>query len=224
MRIVVIEEDPLLLEGICTHLAKEGLSPEAHGSLRPALPSLALNSTHAAILSLGLPGEDGFSVIRNIRASGNNIPLLLLTHRNDVNDCVTGLNAGADDCVPKPFLMIELIARLRALLRRANLAGLSHIRVGDLVLDPATRRARRGSRQIDLTQREYQLLEFLMRSGGEVCPRNTIIERVWNYQFDPGTNIVDVYIRKLRGKLELDGEPKLFHSVKGIGYAMRSYP
>ena len=222
MRIVVIEEDPRLLEGICAHLAGEGLSPEPHGNTRSALPSIALNSTHAAILSLSVPGDDGFAAIRSIRSSGNNIPLLLLSRRNDVNDCVTGLNAGADDCVTKPFLMMELLARLRALLRRASLAGLSHMRVGDLVLDPATRRAKRGGRQIDLTQREYQLLEFLMRSGGEVCPRNTIIERVWNYQFDPGTNIVDVYIRKLRGKIEADGEPRLLHSVKGIGYAMRA--
>lgn len=221
MRIVVVEEDPHLSAELCTHLAKEGLSPDPFTSLRSALPSIALNSNHAAILSLGIPGEDGINVVRNIRASGNNLPLMLTSPRRDVNDCVTGLNAGADDCVTKPFLMIELVARLRALLRRASLAGLSHMRVGDLVLDPATRRAKRGSRQIDLTQREYQLLEYLMRSGGEVCPRNTIIERVWNYQFDPGTNIVDVYIRKLRGKIELNGEPKLLHSVKGVGYAMR---
>lgn len=221
MRIVVVEEDPHLSAELCTHLAKEGLGADPFTNLRSALPAIALNTTHAAILSLNVTGEDGFSVVRSIRASGNNIPLLLMSARRDVNDCVTGLNAGADDCVTKPFLMIELIARLRALLRRASLVGLSHMRVADLVLDPATRRARRGSRQIDLTQREYQLLEFLMRSGGEVCPRNTIIERVWNYQFDPGTNIVDVYIRKLRGKIELNGEPKLLHSVKGVGYAMR---
>lgn len=222
MRIVVVEEDQRLSEEICTQLVREGLSPEPHGNHRSALPSIALNSTHAAILSLGITGEDVLGTVRNIRAGGNNLPLLLLSNRTDVNACVNGLNAGADDCVTKPFLMIELIARLRALLRRASLAGLSHMRVGDLVLDPATRRAKRGARQIDLTQREYQLLEFLMRSGGEACPRNTIIERVWNYQFDPGTNIVDVYIRKLRGKLEVDGEPKLLHSIKGVGYAMRA--
>ena len=222
MRIVVIEEDPHLSEGICTQLSKEGFHAEPHRHIRSALPSIALTSTHAAMLSLTIPGEDGLGTIRGIRAGGNNLPILLLSGRTDAHACVNGLNAGADDCVTKPFLMMELIARLRALLRRASLAGLSHMRVGDLVLDPATRRARRGSRQIDLTQREYQLLEFLMRSGGEVCPRNTIIERVWNYQFDPGTNIVDVYIRKLRGKLEASGEGKLLHSVKGVGYVMRA--
>ena len=222
MRILVIEEDPHLSDGICSNLSKEGLCPEPYRDGNSALVALTRHPAHAAILSLSLPGQDGLGVLRQFRSAGNTMPILLLSSRRDVTDCVNGLNAGADDCMMKPILMVELIARLRALLRRASTSGLVQVRVGDLVLDPATRRAQRGGRPIDLTQREYQLLEFLMRSGGQVCPRSTIIERVWHYQFDPGTNIVDVYIRKLRGKIEGNGEPKLLHSVKGIGYAMRA--
>ncbi len=221
MRILVIEEDPHLSDGICSNLSKEGLRPEPYRDGNSALVALTRQPAHAAILSLSIPGQDGLGVLRQFRSAGNTMPILLLSGSRDVTDCVNGLNAGADDCMMKPILMVELIARVRALLRRASTSALVQVRVGDLVLDPATRRAQRGSRPIELTQREYQLLEFLMRSGGQVCPRTTIIERVWNYQFDPGTNIVDVYIRKLRGKLECNGEGKLLHSVKGVGYALR---
>lgn len=221
MRIVVIEEDPRLSEEICTQFAREGFGSQPFQNGRAALASPALNSIQAAILSLTIPGEDGLGVLRQIRAANQHLPVILLSNRKDVTECVNGLNAGADDFMTRPLWLVELVARTRALLRRASTAALTQIRVGDLVLDPATRRARRGNRPIDLTQREYQLLEFLMRSGGQVCPRYTLIERVWNYQFDPGSNIVDVYIRKLRGKLECNGEGKLLHCVKGVGYALR---
>ncbi len=152
------------------------------------------------------------------------MPVLLLSARGQVNERVEGLNAGADDYLPKPFELAELIARVRALTRRGGENKSNILRVGDLTLDTVTHRAQRGDRTIELTAREYRLLEYLMRSTGRLCGRMMLLEKVWDYDFDPGTNLVDVYVRRLREKIDADFESKLFHTVRGAGYVLKVAP
>jgi DNA-binding response OmpR family regulator len=156
-----------------------------------------------------------------LRTRGNRTPVLLLSARGEVNERVEGLEAGADDYMAKPFAQEEVIARVRALMRRGGDAKPPVLRLGDLTLDTATRVAQRGTRKIELTAREYRLLEYLMRSPGRVCTRMMLIEKVWDYSFDPGSNIVDVYVRKLREKLDGGAKVPLLHSVRGVGYVMK---
>jgi DNA-binding response OmpR family regulator len=147
--------------------------------------------------------------------------VLLLSARGQVTERVEGLNAGADDYLPKPFELVELVARVRALTRRSGDSKSPVLRVGDLSLDTITHRAERRGVGIELTAREYRLLEFLMRSAGRLCGRMMILEKVWDYDFDPGTNLVDVYIRRLRGKIDEQFEPKLLHTMRGVGYVLK---
>jgi DNA-binding response OmpR family regulator len=163
-------------------------------------------------------------VLRQLRESRNATPVLLLSARGEVNERVEGLNAGADDYLPKPFELVELVARVRALTRRRTENRSPVLRVGQLTLDTQTRRAHRGSREIELTSREYRLLEFLMRSPGKLCGRMMILEKVWDYDFDPGTNLVDVYIMRLREKVDAGFDVKLLHTVRGMGYLMKDSP
>jgi two-component system OmpR family response regulator len=171
-----------------------------------------------------LPGRDGLSVLHQLREQKNATPVLLLSARGEVNERIHGLNAGADDYLPKPFELAELVARVRVLTRRGGENKSTTLRVADLTLDTLTRRAHRGSLEIELTAREFRLLEFLMRSANHLCGRMTIIEKVWDYDFDPGTNLVDVYIRRLRGKIDADFELKLLHTVRGSGYMLKEQP
>ncbi len=221
MRILVVEDDLKTAELICETLRGEGFLVDSCRDGGSAVVCMSSSSFDCVILDMMLPGQDGLGVLRQMRSNGYGMPVMLLSGRTEVSERVDGLNSGADDYLSKPFSLAELAARVRALLRRRCEPSLSELRVGDLTLDPVTRRARRGARLIDLTRREYELLEFLMRSSGKVCPRMTIIQNVWDHQFDPGTNIVDVYVRKLREKVEVGVEPKLLHSVKGIGYTMK---
>jgi DNA-binding response OmpR family regulator len=178
-------------------------------------------SFDAIVLDIMLPGQDGLSVLRQLRRSRNATPVLLLSARGEVNDRVEGLNIGADDYLAKPFVLAELVARLRALGRRGNETKPQLLRVADLTLDTTTRQASRGGTKFDLAAREYRLLEYLMRSAGRVCGRTSILEKVWDYNFDPGTNIVDVYVRRLREKIDADFEHKLLHTVRGAGYVIK---
>jgi DNA-binding response OmpR family regulator len=171
-----------------------------------------------------LPGRDGLSVLRQLRERKNTTPVLLLSARGEVNERVEGLDAGADDYLPKPFELAELVARVRALTRRSGENKSTVLRVGDLTLDTVTHRAQRGGADIELTAREYRLLEFLMRSPGRLCGRMMILEKVWDYDFDPGTNLVDVYIRRLREKIDANFETKLLHTVRGAGYLLKEQP
>jgi DNA-binding response OmpR family regulator len=171
-----------------------------------------------------LPGRDGLSVLRQLRERKNVTPVLLLSARGEVNERVEGLNAGADDYLPKPFELVELVARVRALTRRGGETKSTALRVADLTLDTLTRQAQRGGTKIELTAREYRLLEFLMRSAGRLCGRMMILEKVWDYDFDPGTNLVDVYVRRLREKIDADFEPKLLQTVRGAGYVLKEQP
>jgi DNA-binding response OmpR family regulator len=175
----------------------------------------------AIILDIMLPGRDGLSVLRALRERQILTPVLLLTARGEISDRVEGLNRGADDYLTKPFAVDELVARLHALIRRASGEKLSFHRVGDLSLNLLSREVTRGTRNIELTTREFSLLECLVRSPGQVFSRTQLHERVWDYHFDPGTNLVDVYIQRLRRKID-DGETqKLIHTVRGVGYCVK---
>ena len=178
----------------------------------------------AIVLDIMLPGRDGLSVLRLLRDRGISTPVLLLSARGEVSERIEGLNLGADDYLPKPFSMDELIARLRALLRRVTGEKLSFYKVGDLTLNLLTREVLRSGRKIELTSREFALMEYLMRTPGQVFTRTQIQEHVWDYHFDPNTNLVDVYIQRLRRKID-DGESvKLIHTVRGVGYCVKCEP
>ena len=190
----------------------------------PPLAAVAATPFDAIVLDIMLPGRDGLSVLRQLRERKNSTPVLLLSARGEVNERVDGLNAGADDYLPKPFELAELVARVRALTRRGGENKSTTLRVADLMLDTLSHKAQRGSASIELTAREYRLLEFLMRSAGRLCGRMMILEKVWDYDFDPGTNLVDVYIRRLREKIDAAFEIKLLHTVRGAGYVLRETP
>ena len=177
------------------------------------------------ILDIGLPKRSGLEVAAELRRRGFHAPVLMLTARDTVSDKVTGLDAGADDYLAKPFDTDELLARVKALLRRATLrADDALIRVGDLSLDPLSRQVKRGKRDIALTQREYALLEYLMKNAGRELTRDQITEHVWRQDAEPSTNVVDVYINYLRKKIDTDGLPPLLHTVRGVGYVLRETP
>jgi two-component system response regulator MprA len=179
-------------------------------------------STDAVVLDVLMPGIDGLEVSQRLRERGNSIPILMLTARDAVPDRVAGLDAGADDYLVKPFALEELLARVRALLRRTGGGdGSEPLRFADLVLDPRTREVRRGERRIDLTRTEFNLLELFLTNPRQVLTRSVIFERVWGYDFGFGSNSLDVYIGYLRRKLEAGGEPRLIQTVRGVGYALR---
>ena len=221
MRILVVEDDRKTAAFISKALKADSFAVDVLRNGDDALAAICTTPFDAVVMDIMLAGRDGLSVLRQARARAIRIPVLLLSARGEVNERVEGLNAGADDYVSKPFALEELLARVRSLVRRGGETQSPILRVGDLTLDTTTRTARRGDRKIELTTREYRLLEFLMRSPGQVCGRMMIIEKVWDYDFDPGSNIVDVYVRKLRDKIDTGCEPKLMHSVRGVGYVMK---
>lgn len=175
----------------------------------------------ALVLDIMLPGKDGLSILRNLRDRKMDVPVILLTARSELNERLEGLNLGADDYLTKPFFIEELIARLHVVTRRATGTSQSILAVADLTVNLLTREVMRGDRQIDLTAREFSLLEHLARSPGRVLTRAQICEQVWSYDFDPGTNLVEVYIQRLRKKLDGAGEEKLIETIRGVGYRMR---
>ena len=221
MRVLVVEDHRNTAAFIRKALQAESFAVDVCANGEDALTAALLTPFDAIVLDIMLPGRDGLSVLRQLRARRNTTPVLLLSARGEVNERVEGLDAGADDYLPKPFVMAELAARIRALGRRGNESKTVVLRVADLTLDTVTREARRGAAVIELTAREYRLLEFLMRSTGRICGRMAILEKVWDYDFDPGTNIVDVYIRRLREKLDEGFEPKLLHTARGVGYVLK---
>ena len=183
---------------------------------------IAVRPPDAVVLDIGLPTLDGLEVCRRLRAAGDDTPVLMLTARDAVNDRVQGLDAGADDYLVKPFALAELLARLRALLRRRPEDTADEVlRFADLQLDPVTREAHRGDRPFSLTRIEYDLLELLLRHPRQVLTRELILDRVWGYTFDSGTNSLAVYVGYLRRKTELEGEPRLIHTARGVGYVLR---
>ena len=224
MRVLVVEDEKKTASFVRKALQAESFAVDVTGNGEDALLAATGTPFDAIVLDIMLPGRDGLSVLRQLRERKNTTPVLLLSARGEVNERVEGLNLGADDYLPKPFELAELVARVRALVRRVGENKSVILRVADLTLDTLTRKARRAETEIELTAREYRLLEFIMRETGRICGRITIIEKVWDYNFDPGTNLVDVYIRRLREKIDADFEPKLLHTVRGSGYVLRETP
>ena len=173
------------------------------------------------VLDIMLPGRDGLSILRTLRDAGNTVPVILVTARSGLDERVEGLNLGADDYLAKPFYIEELVARVHAVTRRASGDKLSLLQAGDLVVNLITREVRRGDEVVDLTAREFSLLEMLLRSPGRVFTRTRILEHVWGYDFDPETNLVDVYIRRVRKKVDTNPERQLIETVRGVGYRLR---
>lgn len=221
MHVLVVEDDKKTASFLSKALKSDGLVTTVMHNGDEALHAIREGAFDAVVLDIMLEGRDGLSVVRKLREQGNKTPVLLLSARGEVNERVEGLNAGADDYLAKPFALAEVIARVRALLRRGSEVKALVLRVADLLLDTQTRKIQRGTRVIELTAREYRLLELLMRSPGRICSRMTILEKVWDYHFDPGSNIVDVYIRKLRDKIDDGFEIKLLHTVRGVGYMLK---
>ena len=224
MRVLVVEDEKKTASFIRKALQAEGFAVDVCGNGDDALAAVAATDFDGLVLDIMLPGRDGLSVLRQLRERGNKAPVLLLSARGEVNERVEGLNAGADDYLPKPFVIAELVARVRALGRRGGENKSTVLRLADLALDTITHEARRGDTKIELTAREYRLLEFLLRNAGRICGRMSIIEKVWDYDFDPGTNLVDVYVRRLREKIDDNFSPKLLHTVRGIGYVLKEEP
>ena len=221
MRILIVEDESRTAALVRKALLAEGFGVEVCENGEAALEAARTAPYDAIVLDIMLPGRDGLSVLRQLRQDQNLTPILLLSARGSPKERVEGLNFGADDYLPKPFLIAELVARLRALGRRTSSSKTTVLKVADLVLDPVARRVERNNKAFDLTAREYRLLEFLMRSAGEVCSRMVLYQDVWDLRFDPGTNLVDVYVKRLREKIDDGFEPKLLHTIRGIGYVMR---
>lgn len=222
MRVLVVEDERKMASFIRRALEAESFAVDVVHSGEDAMPALLATRFDAVVLDIMLPGRDGLSVLRELRKRRNHVPVLLLSARGQVEERIDGLNAGADDYLPKPFALGELAARVRALSRRASPETRPTVlSLANLTVDTISREIKRDDRRIDLSVREYRLLEFLLSSQGRVCGRMQILERVWDYHFDPGTNLVDVYIRRLRDKLDADFEPKLLHTVRGVGYVMK---
>jgi len=224
MRVLVVEDEKKTASFIRRALSAEGFAADVCCNGDDALVAASTTPFDALVLDIMLPGRDGLSVLRRLREQKITTPVLLLSARGHVNERIDGLNAGADDYLPKPFVLAELIARVRALGRRNHESKSVSLRVADLTLDTVTRQARRRDAVFELTAREYRLLEFLMRSAGRICGRMAILEKVWDYNFDPGTNLVDVYIMRLREKIDARFEPKLLHTVRNIGYVLKERP
>ncbi|HUZ06825.1 MAG TPA: response regulator transcription factor [Candidatus Paceibacterota bacterium] len=224
MRVLVVEDEKKTASFVRKALQSEGFAVDVCHNGDDALGAARTTPFDGIVLDIMLPGRDGLSVLRQLRESKNVTPVLLLSARGEVNERVEGLDAGADDYLPKPFELVELVARVRALTRRGAETKSTVLRVADLALDTLTRQAQRGETNIELTAREYRLLEFLMRSAGRLCGRMMILEKVWDYGFDPGTNLVDVYVRRLREKIDADFDPKLLHTVRGAGYMLKETP
>ncbi|PWU18944.1 MAG: DNA-binding response regulator [Verrucomicrobia bacterium] len=221
MRVLVVEDEKKTASFIRKALQSEGFAVDVCHNGDEAMSAPSATPYDAIVLDIMLPGRDGLSLVRQWRQSRNATPVLLLSARGSVGERIEGLDAGADDYLPKPFALAELAARVRALTRRGSDNKSPVLRLADLSLDTVTRQAHRAGREIELTTREFRLLEFLLRSAGRLCARTMILEKVWDYDFDPGTNLVDVYIKRLREKIDADFHPKLLHTVRGAGYVMR---
>ncbi|WP_454060801.1 response regulator [Candidatus Nitrospira salsa] len=222
MRILIVEDDTDLSQFIRKGLQEEGHAIDQAANGEDGLQLACSYAYDLLILDVMLPKLDGLEVCRQLRAKGNTTPILLLTARASLQDKVTGFDLGADDYLTKPFAFAELLARIRALLRRGGPQILSRLTAADLELDPATHRVWRAGQEISLTNKEYALLEYLLRNKNRVLTRTTIIEHVWDINYDPMTNIVDAHIRALRAKIDRDFSPPLITTVRGAGYMLET--
>jgi two-component system, OmpR family, response regulator MprA len=219
-RVLIVEDDADIADVLRRSLRNEGYEVRTTADGHEALDVAAGFVPDLVVLDLGLPGLDGIEVCRRLRNEGD-VPILMLTARTEIEDRVTGLDSGADDYLAKPFERQELLARIRALLRRRPPRGAASLEVADLALNPDTREVNRGQREIELTNREFELLEFLMRNERLVVSRERLLDEVWGYDPMAATNTIDVFISNLRRKLESGGEPRLLHTKRGAGYVLR---
>lgn len=223
MRILIIEDDPVIADFVAKGLRESGFAVDQAADGETGLRRALDERYDALIVDLMLPRLDGLALIDTLRARGRRTPVLILSARHSVDDRVRGLQAGGDDYLTKPFAFAELVARLQALIRRATgAAEPTRLTVGDLTLDLLTRQVERAGRPLDLRPREYALLEYLMRHPGHVVTKTMILSHVWGYNFDPGTNVVDVLVSRLREKLDRNFDTKLLHTVRGVGYVLKA--
>src|SRR5580765_9054146 len=222
VRILVVDDEPAVRESLDRALRLEGYEIELAGNGEQALRAIGDKLPDAIVLDVMMPVLDGLATSRAIRAAGMRVPILMLTARDEVSDRVAGLDAGADDYLVKPFALEELVARVRALLRRLGADEDGHVlRFADLELDTGTREVLRGDVSLTLTRTEFALLELFLRNPRQVLTRSVIFDRVWGYDFGYGSNSLDVYISYLRKKTEAGGAPRLIHTIRGVGYALR---
>jgi two-component system response regulator MprA len=221
-RVLVVDDEPAVRRALERALKLDNYDVDLAENGQQALDALAASPADAVVLDVMMPGVDGLEVARRMRRAGDRTPILMLTARDAIDDRVTGLDVGADDYLVKPFALRELQARLRALLRRAGDDGEGEaLRFGDLTLDPTAHEVRRAERRIELTRTEFLLLELFLRHPRQVLTRSQIFEHVWGYDFGPTSNALGVYMGYLRRKTEADGEPRLLHTVRGVGYILR---
>ena len=222
MHILVIEDDAKTAEFVAGAFARAGCRTSVCADGEAGFAAAAHGSFDAAVIDIMLPKKDGLTIIRDVRSLGRTLPIIVLSARGNVDARVLGLEAGADDYLAKPFSITELIARMQALLRRSSMHGTvtTVLKVEDLEMDLVTHQVTRGGDRIELQPLEYQLLEYLMRNRGRVVSRNTILERVWNYDFDPHTNVVEVRVCRLREKIDRGAARKLISTVRGFGYVL----
>jgi DNA-binding response OmpR family regulator len=220
MRLLLVEDDPGILRFVLKGLREQAYAVDTAVTGDDALYQAEINSYDLIILDIMIPGRDGFAVCREIRKSGQRVPILMLTARDAIEDRVAGLDAGADDYLAKPFAFRELLARLRALLRRSGELRPPNITVGDLVVNTAGQTVTRGGRRIGLTTKEYALMEFLACNAGRVVGRSAIAEHVWDETFDPFSNLIEVYVNRLRRKIGVESNAPLLHTRRGAGYVL----
>jgi two-component system response regulator MprA len=222
-RVLVAEDDQRVRDSLARALVYEGYDVDLAVDGADALTRIAEHPPDVIVLDVLMPNVDGITACRRLRQGGDRTPVLMLTARHEVADRVAGLDAGADDYLVKPFDLDELLARLRALLRRTSVTGGEDVlRVEDLILDPLRRQVRRGERPIELTKTEFDLLELLLHNAGIVLTRDQLYERIWGYDFETSSKSLDVYVSYLRRKTEEGGEPRLLHTVRGVGYTVRA--
>ncbi|MDQ8206719.1 response regulator transcription factor [Coraliomargarita sp. SDUM461003] len=221
MKILIVEDDPKIASFVQRGLKEQGYVIDVCNDGDAGYDLAVSESYDVILLDIMLPGRDGLSILRSLREQKNTVPVILLTARSGLDERVEGLNLGADDYLAKPFFMEELIARILAVSRRASGEPLNVIQQGALSLNLITREVHRGEESIDLTSREFNMLELLMRSPGRVYSRTQLLENVWGYDFDPQTNVVDVYVRRVRGKIDVAGEASMIETIRGVGYRLR---
>jgi two-component system response regulator PrrA len=221
-RVLVVDDEESVRQALERALRLEGFAVDLAAGGEPALEAAAATPPDVIVLDIMMPDLSGIEVTRRLRGQGNQVPICILSARDEIADRVEGLRVGADDYLVKPFALEELVARLHALLRRTPSGGSAPIRVGDLSVDPARRLVQRGPRELELTNREFELLETFARHPGMVLSRSQLLEQVWGYNFEVDGNVVDVFIGYLRRKLEAAGEARILHTVRGVGFVLRT--
>ena len=221
-QVLVVDDDPAIVMALERGLRLEGFAVRSASGGLEALSAVEAQTPDLIVLDVGMPDLDGVAVTKHLREEGNEAPICILSARDDIPDRVAGLEAGADDYLVKPFALPELVARLRALLRRNQRETEAPVLIGNLTIDPPRRTARRGLRDLDLTRREFDLLETLARNAGIVLSRTQLLSMVWGYDFEIDSNVVDVFVGYLRRKLESGSESRILHTVRGVGFVLRA--